>query len=31
MNHDDPFDVVTIGRVGVDLYPLQSGVGLEDV
>jgi 5-dehydro-2-deoxygluconokinase len=25
------FDVVTIGRVGVDIYPLQSGVGLEDV
>jgi 5-dehydro-2-deoxygluconokinase len=26
-----PFDVLTIGRVGVDLYPLQSGLGLEDV
>jgi 5-dehydro-2-deoxygluconokinase len=26
-----PFEVITIGRVGVDLYPLQSGVGLEDV
>jgi 5-dehydro-2-deoxygluconokinase len=25
------FDLITIGRVGVDLYPLQSGVGLEDV
>ncbi|HEY4168696.1 MAG TPA: 5-dehydro-2-deoxygluconokinase, partial [Reyranella sp.] len=25
------FDVITIGRVGVDLYPLQDGVGLEDV
>ncbi|MCU1405933.1 MAG: iolC [Glaciihabitans sp.] len=25
------FDVLTIGRVGVDIYPLQSGVGLEDV
>ena len=25
------FDLVTIGRVGVDLYPLQSNVGLEDV
>ncbi len=25
------FDVVTIGRVGVDLYPLQDNVGLEDV
>lgn len=26
-----PFDVVTMGRVGVDIYPLQHGVGLEDV
>lgn len=26
-----PLDVLTIGRVGVDLYPLQDGVGLEDV
>lgn len=26
-----PFDLVTIGRIGVDLYPLQDGVGLEDV
>ena len=25
------FDVITIGRVGVDLYPLQVGVRLEDV
>ena len=25
------FDVITIGRVGVDIYPLQIGVGLEDV
>lgn len=25
------FDVITIGRVGVDIYPLQYGVGLEDV
>lgn len=25
------FDVLTIGRVGVDIYPLQAGVGLEDV
>lgn len=24
-------EVLAIGRVGVDLYPLQSGVGLEDV
>ena len=26
-----PFDVLTIGRVGVDLYPLQSGTPLQDV
>ncbi len=26
-----PFDVLTMGRVGVDLYPLQSGVALADV
>lgn len=26
-----PYDVITIGRVGVDIYPLQTGVGLEDV
>ena len=26
-----PFDVITMGRVGVDVYPLQVGVGLEDV
>jgi 5-dehydro-2-deoxygluconokinase len=25
------FDVLTIGRSGVDLYPLQTGVGLADV
>ena len=25
------FDVLTMGRLGVDLYPLQSGVGLEEV
>jgi 5-dehydro-2-deoxygluconokinase len=27
----DPFDLVTIGRIGVDIYPLQDSVGLEDV
>ena len=27
----ETFEVITMGRVGVDLYPLQSGVGLEDV
>jgi len=26
-----PLDVLTIGRVSVDIYPLQDGVGLEDV
>ena len=25
------FDLITIGRIGVDIYPLQDGVGLEDV
>lgn len=25
------FDVLTIGRIGVDLYPLQDNLGLEDV
>ena len=24
-------DVLTIGRCGIDIYPLQVGVGLEDV
>ncbi|MEV5443397.1 5-dehydro-2-deoxygluconokinase [Streptomyces sp. NPDC052644] len=27
----EPFDVIAMGRVGVDLYPLQSGVPLERV
>ncbi|MFC8365627.1 5-dehydro-2-deoxygluconokinase [Streptomyces griseorubiginosus] len=26
-----PFDVLTIGRVGVDVYPLQTGVALAEV
>lgn len=26
-----PYEVLTMGRVGVDVYPLQTGVGLEDV
>lgn len=26
-----PYEVLTMGRVGVDIYPLQTGVGLEDV
>src|SRR5919107_4897362 len=25
------FDLVTMGRTGVDIYPLEHGVGLEDV
>jgi 5-dehydro-2-deoxygluconokinase len=25
------FEVLTMGRIGVDVYPLQAGVGLEDV
>jgi 5-dehydro-2-deoxygluconokinase len=25
------YDVVAMGRIGVDIYPLQTGVGLEDV
>jgi 5-dehydro-2-deoxygluconokinase len=28
---DAPFDVLAIGRSGVDIYPLQVGVGLERV
>ncbi len=31
MSSSAAFDVVTMGRVGVDLYPLQDNVGLEDV
>lgn len=32
MDHRTPqHEVLTMGRVGVDIYPLQSGVGLEDV
>lgn len=25
-----PFDVITIGRVGIDLYPTHDGVHLDD-
>jgi 5-dehydro-2-deoxygluconokinase len=28
---DQPYDVITMGRVGVDLYPQQIGVSLADV
>ena len=31
MTSTQPFDVLAIGRSGVDIYPLQIGVGLEDV
>ncbi|WP_055490079.1 5-dehydro-2-deoxygluconokinase [Streptomyces sp. TP-A0356] len=27
----DPFDLITMGRIGVDLYPLQTGVPLPQV
>ncbi|MFF8601523.1 5-dehydro-2-deoxygluconokinase [Streptomyces sp. NPDC015232] len=27
----DPHDLIAMGRLGVDLYPLQSGVGLAEV
>src|SRR5919198_1411859 len=27
----EPFDVVTMGRIGVDVYPLQVGVSLREV
>lgn len=30
-DHQRPDDVLAIGRLGVDIYPLQGGVGLEDV
>lgn len=29
--HGAPFDLIAIGRVGVDIYPLQDGVGLDRV
>ena len=31
MSTPQPFDVLAIGRCGVDIYPLQIGVGLADV
>ncbi len=31
MNSVRPYDVVCIGRVGVDIYPMQIGVPLEEV
>ncbi len=31
LSTSEPFDVLAIGRSGVDIYPLQIGVGLEEV
>ena len=31
MDASGPYDLVTMGRVGVDMYPEQSGVPLADV
>jgi 5-dehydro-2-deoxygluconokinase len=31
LTNADPFDVLAIGRSGVDVYPLQTGVGLDEV
>jgi 5-dehydro-2-deoxygluconokinase len=31
LTHPEPLDVLAIGRCGVDVYPLQVGVGLQDV
>lgn len=31
MAESKTYDLITIGRIGVDVYPLQVGVGLEDV
>lgn len=31
MTDSQPYDALVIGRSGVDVYPLQTGVGLEDV
>ena len=31
LSTSQPFDVLAIGRCGVDIYPLQVGVGLQDV
>src|SRR5450631_4815159 len=28
---DQPFEVLTMGRIGVDIYPLQTGRSLRDV
>lgn len=31
MNVTEPYDVITMGRIGVDVYPLEIGVPLKDV
>lgn len=31
MTTNQPYDVLAVGRSGVDVYPLQVGVGLQDV
>ncbi|MDT5192271.1 MAG: 5-dehydro-2-deoxygluconokinase, partial [Mycobacterium sp.] len=31
MTDSQPYDALVIGRSGVDVYPLQTGVGLEHV
>ncbi|MQA07237.1 MAG: 5-dehydro-2-deoxygluconokinase [Pseudonocardiaceae bacterium] len=31
MAMSDPFDLITMGRIGVDIYPLQTGVSLAEV
>ncbi|MCC3772166.1 PfkB family carbohydrate kinase, partial [Streptomyces sp. UNOC14_S4] len=31
MSESGPYDLITMGRVGVDLYPLQTGVPLSEV
>jgi len=31
MHVNEPFDVLTMGRIGVDVYPLQVGVSLREV
>ncbi|MGI8519658.1 MAG: 5-dehydro-2-deoxygluconokinase [Actinomycetota bacterium] len=31
MNNGEPLEILTMGRVGVDISPLQVGVGLEEV
>ncbi|SFK64301.1 5-dehydro-2-deoxygluconokinase [Amycolatopsis sacchari] len=30
-SHDAGYDLLTMGRIGVDVYPLQTGVGLAEV